>query len=127
MPDTQKLPTTLPESTLDRSIATLHEGKLASPSSAAYIKALIHQHHGLWWRTIVEDMESDDPKIRRSAQIEFNKLQCRVLPTELTSPEDGGITVKVLNYYELTRQTPTDKPQAFIDASFTPSTSSSNE
>lgn len=101
MPDSinpLSLPTTQSPEVISKSIAQVHEGKLASASSAAYIKALVFQHHGLWWRTIIEDLESDDPHIRRSAQIEYNKLQCRILPTELSSPEDGGIVVKVLSY-----------------------------
>jgi len=67
--------------------------------STTYIKAKVFENHKTWWKAISHDLESKDFKIRKSAMIEFNKLQCRVLPTELGQAADSdGIVLKVISY-----------------------------
>lgn len=98
------LPTTLPDNVIEQSITTLEDAKIevlkATGQDSKYIKAKLFKNRDLWWDSIELDLISDDFKVRRSAQIEYNKLQARVLPTELTSPEDGGIIVKIQTYQE---------------------------
>jgi hypothetical protein len=92
---------------LDASIALLEKNKqeaLAINDPKAFIKNQVRKNAALWWRTWEEDMNHEDFAVRRNAQIEYNKLQCRVLPTELTSPEDGGVIVKLAQYKQVAEQ-----------------------
>jgi len=96
------LPTTVPPAQLDSSLASLKEAKIstlnATGQTSLYIKAMVDKNRKLWWDALEEDLVSTDPIVRRTALMEYNKLQCRILPTELTSPEDGGIVVKLMSY-----------------------------
>lgn len=67
-------------------------------SKSAYIKANIFNSRKLFWDAINADMASEDPQIRQKAYSEYNKLLCRMIPTEITSPEDGGLIVNVRNF-----------------------------
>jgi hypothetical protein len=85
-----------------RDIAALVETKTevlaAEGKKSQYIKEKVHALHKKWWDKIEKDLESSDEAVARAAMIEFNKLQCRVLPTELTSPEDGGLIMRLVSY-----------------------------
>jgi len=79
--------------------------KLANGNKTQYIRNKVFKYNEQWWESVMMDMKSEDHSIRRVAQTEFNKLQCRVLPTEFSSGEEGdGIVLKVVSY-----QQPKDK------------------
>ena len=67
---------TLSTEEIDKDLATLEEAKIAtlaaSGQSAKYIKKMVDKHRILWWDTIVEDLNSKEFAVRRSAQIEYN-------------------------------------------------------
>lgn len=96
------LPGTITPQEATESLQKLQEEKAITQAingpKSAYLKALVYKHHEIWWNAIKNDMQSDDPDIRAKAMVEFNKLQCRVLPTEFSSPEGEGIVIKVQNF-----------------------------
>lgn len=97
-----QLPTTTDPELLDQSInqITIAKAEVANVQGRAtdYIKAKVAANRNLWWSALEEDLRDSDPKIRRAAMIEYNKLQVRILPTELSTNDSGGILVQVMGY-----------------------------
>ena len=64
-----------------------------------FIKAKIMENHRLWWDNIIDGMtQTEDRELRRLCLIEYNKLQCRLLPTEITGEDGENLTIQVINY-----------------------------
>ena len=96
------LPTTVSAEILDESIQqiTLAKAEVANIQgrTSDFIKAKVAANRNLWWSALEQDLRDEDPKIRRAAMIEYNKLQVRILPTELSTTDTGGITVQIMGY-----------------------------
>lgn len=71
---------------------------LADGKSSVYIKRKVREENELWWKTWREMMESEDKLDRRSAFAEYNKLQCRILPSQLDDGDGNGIVLNIVNY-----------------------------
>lgn len=67
--------------------------------STAYVKKMVERFHPFWWNNLMADLNSEDKDVRKSAMIEFNKLQCRVLPTEIGQSADSeAITLNIQQF-----------------------------
>ena len=64
-----------------------------------YIKDKVFEYSDLWWKEFEIMMHSENKDERKTALAEFNKLQCRVLPTEIKSPDGEGLVVKVVSSF----------------------------
>lgn len=58
------------------------------------IRQKIQEHTETWWTQIGEMMTSKNPGERKFALSEFNKLQVKALPQELSGPDGGPIQVQ---------------------------------
>lgn len=104
--------------TLDKSIAQLEANKLeaqAINNPKAFVRTMVTNNGPLWWTHWREDMESEDPSIRRNAMIEYNKLQARMLPTELTGADGATAIINIMNYATEASKQIDDVDQSFID------------
>jgi hypothetical protein len=63
------------------------EVKAIEGSKSAYIADKIFKYNTLWWANLTDMLTSPDKVERNTAMIEFNKLQCRVLPTQITGAD----------------------------------------
>lgn len=57
------------------------------------IRKAIAEHTETWWTQIGEMMTSNDPSEQRFALSEFNKLQVKALPQQLTGDPDNPIAL----------------------------------
>lgn len=88
---------TLPTS--EELIKSSNENLAISGKKNTFIKAKIMEGHKQWWDTIMEGMtQNEDRELKRLSLIEYNKLQCRLLPTEITGDDGENLTIKVINY-----------------------------
>lgn len=62
-----------------------------------YVSELVRKYNGIWWANWIEMMEGGDEDQKKLAMIEYNKLQTRVLPTQLEAGA-GDFVVKIANY-----------------------------
>jgi len=69
---------------------------LANGQNQAYVKDRVFKHRKIWWNKWKEMMESDDPLMVRSAMVEYNKLQTKVLPHQLEGSGGQSVTVNIL-------------------------------
>jgi hypothetical protein len=88
-------------------------------SKSQFIKMMVEENRGLFWSVWKEMMSSSDKNERRAAMIEYNKLQARMLPTEITSPDGEGLIVKIVNYAAQAQNNALDEPD-FIDCDAEP-------
>lgn len=80
-------------------IKSSNENLAISGKKNTFIKAKVMENHKMWWNTIEQGMMQDeDRELKRLCIIEYNKLQCRLLPTEITGDDGENLTVKVINY-----------------------------
>jgi len=63
------------------------EAKALEGSKSKYISDKVFQFNKMWWDNIQMMMLSDDKTERNTAMVEFNKLQCRILPTQITGAD----------------------------------------
>ena len=59
------------------------------------IRENVDKYSELWWNRWEQSMTSDDKQERLHAMTEFNKLQCKMIPTEVTGAEGGEILIKI--------------------------------
>lgn len=50
-----------------------------------------------WWSQLADDLNSDDPTVRRFAMSEFNKIQIKLMPTTLANDTENPITPTLNN------------------------------
>lgn len=85
---------------LTKEIAVLQEKKalanLALGKTTTYIKDRVYKHRKLWWETWEAMLTSDDENQRKVALIEYNKLQLRVLPTQLEGTNGQSVVVNIV-------------------------------
>lgn len=62
-----------------------------------YIRDKVYEHRKDWWRAWSEMLESPDPKEKRAALVEYNKLQSRILPTQLEGSGNSNVQVNIMN------------------------------
>lgn len=67
-------------------------------SKTTYIREKVFKYNQEWWDTYREMKTSDDPLDRRLAFLEYNKLQQKVLPTQISSEDGKGIVVNVMKW-----------------------------
>lgn len=83
-------------------IQTLQDNKLGAlsleKSKKMFTKEMVFKYGPLWWDEFANAMVSDDKDMKRMAMVEFNKLQCRVLPTEITGADGEQMVLNVINY-----------------------------
>jgi hypothetical protein len=88
-------------SVVEQDIAALQERKtqaLEFTNPNTYVRARVFQYRDKWWEDLDRMRTSEDKDERKCAMIEFNKLQCRVLPTQLENGDSSALTVQVMNY-----------------------------
>lgn len=64
-----------------------------------YIKDKVFEYSEKWWKAYEEMANSDNKDERKAALAEFNKLQCRILPTEIANADNEGLVVKVVSQF----------------------------
>lgn len=74
-----------------KALADLAQGK-----TTTYIKDRVYKHRKLWWATWEAMLTSDDENQRKVALIEYNKLQLRVLPTQLEGANGQSVVVNIV-------------------------------
>jgi len=62
------------------------------------VRQKIDKYHPLWWERWLVMMDSDDKQERFEAMREFNKLQCKMIPTQITGEDGQPISVNIINY-----------------------------
>lgn len=72
------------------------EVMVANNKTASYIKDRVFKYRKTWWNKWLEMMNSDDMSTQKTALIEFNKLQARVLPTQLEGSNGSQIMVNII-------------------------------
>ena len=60
------------------------------------IRLEIKRHTATWWEQIGQMMTSQDPGERKFALSEFNKLQVKALPQELSGPDGEGLPFAIV-------------------------------
>lgn len=90
------------ETEFSKDLTTLNENKqvakLASGQKTAYIRDKVFEFGPLFWDKLREAMTSDDKDERRMAMIEYNKLQARVLPTEISGADGEQLVLNVVQW-----------------------------
>lgn len=83
-------------------IKTLQENKLGALSleknKKMFTKEMVFKYGPLWWEEFEMAIRSEDKDMKRMAMVEYNKLQCRVLPTEITGADGEQMVLNVINY-----------------------------
>lgn len=74
-----------------KALAALAQGK-----TTTYIKDRVYKHRKLWWEAWEQMMNSDDITEKKIALIEYNKLQLRVLPTQLEGTNGQSVVVNIV-------------------------------
>jgi phage-related tail protein len=81
-------------------LALLQEKKsemlLANNKVASYIKDSVFKYRKEWWTKWLEMLNSPEKGMQKTAIIEYNKLQGRVLPTQLEGTAGNQIMVNIL-------------------------------
>lgn len=72
------------------------EVMLANNRTASYIKDRVFKYRKTWWNKWLEMMNADDVATQKTALIEFNKLQARILPTQLEGSNGNQIMVNII-------------------------------
>lgn len=84
-----------------RDLAELQEKKmetaLVNGRSKTYISDRIYKFRKEWWENWYAMLHSEDSSERKTALIEYNKLQQRVLPTQLEGGGSSTVQVNILN------------------------------
>lgn len=92
---------------IDEEIAALEEQKIKNlqvTNKSAYIKERVFKYKELWWSNFEKDLERNedgtpkDKDLYRTAFIEYNKLQGRILPTEITGPDGDQLILNIVGY-----------------------------
>lgn len=89
------------KSLIESEISSLQEIKkenLQYTNKTAYIKEKVFEYKKKWWDKWEQMMDSDDKNESRAALIEYNKLQCRILPTEITGADGEQLILNVVGY-----------------------------
>ena len=113
--ETNKLPSTLtPEQQrdmreyLDRCNTEMLFNS-AKKQKTRYIQNMIALYSPEWWDEWRALKDSDIPEFRKVAFQEFNKLQLKKMPTEISGIDGSPIEVNIINYQE---QSATPTPEA---------------
>ena len=72
-----------------------------------YIREKVFKHSEEWWKDYIRMKTSDDPIDQRIAFVEYNKLQQRLLPTQLSTEDGQGLTVQVMRWADVKTDTNT--------------------
>ena len=105
MPKTPKvlqLPSTLSQNDQELLRLDLEQKQLelekSSTKSRVYVLDKVQEHKELWWKVIREAMESPDENQRKWASIEYNKLQVRLVGTDIDQGNSKNVSVTVLSF-----------------------------
>jgi hypothetical protein len=89
------------EELVQKDIETLAEVKkenLAFTNKSAYIKEKVFEYKKKWWDKLDSMICSDDKDEVKTAFVEYNKLQSKILPTEITGADGKELpTALVIN------------------------------
>lgn len=89
--------------TVSDDIKALQEKKmevwLSDMKAATYIKDRVYKYRKEWWDKWLEMLHAKDKDLNKVALIEFNKLQWRVLPTQLEWTAGQQIMVNVIGMW----------------------------
>lgn len=84
-----------------KDLAELREKKietdLVNGRTKTYITDRIYKFRKEWWEKWYEMLNSEDSSEKKTALIEYNKLQQRVLPTQLEGGGNSTVQVNILN------------------------------
>jgi len=98
--NTKNIPKEDKKKDLSKEIAELQEKKsevlLASGKELAYVKDRVFKYRQDWWDEWYKMLKSDERDLRKTAIVEYNKLQQKVLPTQLDAGNGGSVTVNIL-------------------------------
>lgn len=85
---------------LTEEIAALREAKsealIASGRQTAYIKDRVYKYRKEWWDEWQKMLRSEDSAERKTALIEYNKLQGRILPTQLVGNTGQQVQINIV-------------------------------
>jgi hypothetical protein len=74
------------------------QGLIAQNRKTQYIKEKVFKYADKWWEAWQEMMDSEDKNDRKVALAEYNKLQAKILPTEITGADGENLIVKIVNF-----------------------------
>lgn len=81
-------------------IALLQEAKaaalLAQGKTATYIKDRVYKYKKEWWDKWHDMLNSEDSAERKTALIEYNKLQAKILPTQLQAGDNSQVQINII-------------------------------
>lgn len=87
-------------SKLQEEILALQEVKaaalLAQGKNQTYIKDRVFKYRKLWWDSWEEMMGSEEKDMRKTAMIEYNKLQGRILPVQLEGGNNQQVSINII-------------------------------
>lgn len=69
---------------------------MASGKNQAYVKDRVFKYRKEWWNKWKEMLNSGEKDLEKIALIEYNKLQQKVLPTQLEGSDGANVTVNIL-------------------------------
>lgn len=72
------------------------EVALAQGRYATFIKDRVDKYKSEWWREWYKMLKSDEKDLKKTAIVEYNKLQGRILPTQLEGTNGQQIVVNVV-------------------------------
>lgn len=89
------------EEKLSKELLELQEKKietdLVNGRTKTYIADKIYKFRKDWWETWYRMLKSEDSSEKKTAIIEYNKLQQRVLPTQLEGSGKQAIQINILS------------------------------
>ena len=103
--------------TVEKDIENLVETKkenLQFTNKSAYIKEKVFQYKKDWWDRFEAMLNSDDKDERKTAFAEYNKLQSKILPTEITGAD--GATLPTALVINLNKDVPNANNQSTSEA-----------
>lgn len=70
----------------------------ARTNKKQYVQNMISLYSPKWFDKMNEMLEGEDRDLKKVAFQEFNKLQIKKMPTEITGAEGGEIVVRLMDY-----------------------------
>jgi hypothetical protein len=85
---------------ISRDLVALSEKKaevlLASGKEKTYVREKVFKHRKEWWDKWLEMLHSGEKDLEKTALVEYNKLQARILPTQLETDGNSNISINII-------------------------------
>ena len=85
--------------TIDKEISSLEDTKrenLQYTNKSQYIKSKVFQFGTTWWDKWEAMMNSGDKDLEKTAMMEYNKLQSKILPTEISGADGKDLPTSII-------------------------------